>query len=135
MNRIKTVFAALICAFAITSCSNDKLNGEWKLVELLNTPVGEYFNEPFLKIEDGRYNGNTGVNFINGEIETCPFKKCVEFEDGPCTRMAADPQSMAFERSFLEALDEVEEYVLDGDTLYLNDDHGNVLMKLVRKQQ
>ena len=85
MNRIKTVFAALICAFAITSCSNDKLNGEWKLVELLNTPVGECFNEPFLKIEDGRYNGNTGVNFINGEIETCPFKKCVEFEDGPCT--------------------------------------------------
>ena len=135
MKSIKTLLAAVLCVFALSSCSSHKLNGEWKVVEINGMAVGETLNEPFLKIEDGRYNGNTGVNFINGEIETCPFKKCVEFEDGPCTRMAADPQSMAFERSFLEALDEVEEYVLDGDTLYLNDDHGNVLMKLVRKQQ
>ena len=133
MKSIKTLLAALLCVFALSSCSNHKLNGEWKVVEINGIAVGETLNEPFLNIADGKYNGNTSVNYINGEVKTCPFGCSVEFEDGPCTRMAADPYSMEMEHSFLEALDDVEKFTLEGDSVLLKDEHDFVLMKLVRK--
>ena len=133
MKSIKTLFVALLCVFALSSCSNHKLNGEWKVVEINGIAVGETLNEPFLNIADGKYNGNTSVNYINGEVKICPFGCSVEFEDGACTRMAADPYSMEMEHSFLEALDEVEKFTLEGDVVLLKDEHDIVLMKLARK--
>ena len=133
MKSIKTLLAAVLCVFALSSCSSHKLNGEWKVVEINGMAVGETLNEPFLNIADGKYNGNTGVNYINGMVKICPFGCSVEFEDGACTRMAADPYSMEMEHSFLEALDDVEKFEVEGDTAVLKDEHGMVLMKLVRK--
>ena len=133
MKSIRTLFAALFCVFALSSCSNHKLNGEWKVVEINGIAVGETLNEPFLNIADGKYNGNTSVNYINGEVKICPFGCSVEFEDGACTRMAADPYSMEMEHSFLEALDDVEKFTLEGDVVLLKDEHDIVLMKLARK--
>ena len=133
MKSIKTLFVALLCVFALSSCSNHKLNGEWKVVEINGIAVGETLNEPFLNIADGKYNGNTSVNYINGEVKICPFGCSVEFEDGACTRMAADPYSMEMEHSFLEALDDVEKFSLEGDVVLRKDEHDIVLMKLTRK--
>ena len=133
MKSIKTLFVALLCVFALSSCSNHKLNGEWKVVEINGIAVGETLNEPFLNIADGKYNGNTSVNYINGEVKICPFGCSVEFEDGACTRMAADPYSMEMEHSFLEDLDDVEKFTLEGDVVLLKDEHDIVLMKLARK--
>ena len=133
MKSIKTLLAALFCVFALSSCSNHKLNGEWKVVEINGIAVGETLNEPFLNIADGKYNGNTGVNYINGAVKICPYGCSVEFEDGPCTRMAADPYSMEIEHTFLEALDDVEKFTQEGDSVLLKDEHDFVLMKLERK--
>ena len=133
MKSIKSLFVALLCVFTLSSCSNHKLNGEWKVVEINGIAVGETLNEPFLNIADGKYNGNTSVNYINGEVKICPFGCSVEFEDGACTRMAADPYSMEMEHSFLEALDDVEKFTLEGDVVLLKDEHDIVLMKLARK--
>ena len=133
MKSIKTLFVALLCVFALSACSNHKLNGEWKVVEINGIAVGETLNEPFLNIADGKYNGNTSVNYINGEVKICPFGCSVEFEDGACTRMAADPYSMEMEHSFLEALDDVEKFTMEGDVVLLKDEHDIVLMKLARK--
>ena len=47
--------------------------------------------------------------------------------------MAADPYSMEMEHSFLEALDDVEKFTLEGDVVLPTDEHDIVLMKLARK--
>ena len=40
---------------------------------------------------------------------------------------------MEMERSFLEALDDVEKFTQEGDSVLLKDEHDFVLMKLERK--
>ena len=113
-----------------------KLQGN-NLINRKKTRTQDYLPDIDIKngviIADGKYNGNTSVNYINGEVKICPFGCSVEFEDGACTRMAADPYSMEMEHSFLEALDDVEKFTLEGDVVLLKDEHDIVLMKLARK--
>ena len=94
---------------------------EWRLVELGDAPVEVGEGEPaphlVLDLEESRVAGSGGVNRIMGTFVLAEN----ELRFGPLatTMMAGPEEAMTRERTFLDALERVTSYELDGSSLVL----------------
>jgi heat shock protein HslJ len=94
---------------------------EWRLVELDGEPVeigaGEREPHLVLDLEESRVSGSGGANRIMGTFALAEN----ELAFGPLatTMMAGPEEAMRRERAFLDALDRVTSYELEGRVLTL----------------
>ena len=132
MRKILVLFCALISGIALlSSCAHQDLNGKWKVVSIDQIELGpDVFNEATLEINTAKseYYGVTGVNYLNGKFVLDKDK--IDFQDGPMTRMAADPHSMEVETAYVHALLEVESYSIEENKLILKNVLGDTVMVL-----
>lgn len=132
MRKIITLICALAAGFAmLSSCAHQELNGKWKVLSIDQVEIGpDIFNEATLEINlaKGEYYGVTGVNHLNGKVLI--DKNRIDFQDGPMTKMAADPHSMEVESAYIHALLEAESYSFENERLLLKDGLGNTVMVL-----
>ena len=115
----------------LSSCAHQELNGKWKVLSIDQVEIGpDIFNEATLEINlaKGEYYGVTGVNHLNGKVLI--DKNRIDFQDGPMTKMAADPHSMEVESAYIHALLEAESYSFENERLLLKDGLGNTVMVL-----
>jgi heat shock protein HslJ len=107
-------------------------NTYWKLVS-----VGEHkavaIDEAreahlVLHAEDARLAGSTGCNRMMGEYERDGDR--LGFGRVATTMMACPGEVMALEREFLDALDDIARWRVEGDTLTLVDGEGETLARL-----
>lgn len=94
----------------------------WKLVELNGQAVEltEGMREPFLilKSEDNRVNGNSSCNGFFGSYELNEETQRISFSQMGGTMMAC--MNMELERGFLDMLQNVDNYSINGDRMTLN---------------
>lgn len=135
MRKIITLICALIAGLAVlSSCAHQELNGKWKVLSIDQVEIGpDIFNEATLEINlgKGEYYGVSGVNYLSGKVLIDKDK--IDFQDGPMTRMAADPHSMEVESAYVRALLGAEAYSFENGKLLLKDGNGNTLMVLEAK--
>ncbi len=133
MKKILSVLAVSLALTMLTSCSPKGLNGEWKVESIDSVELGDVFNEATLEFNEakGEYYGVTGVNNLNGTFTVKDQK--IHFNDGPMTKMAADPHSMEVEAAYIHALECASTYEIADRTLLLKDCCGNTVMTLTVK--
>lgn len=131
MKKILSVLATSLALALVSSCSPKGLNGEWKVESIDSVELGNVFNEATLEFNEsrGEYYGVTGVNNLNGRFTVKGDNK-IHFNDGPMTKMAADPHSMEVEAAYIHALECADNYEIIDRTLLLKDCCGNVVMTL-----
>lgn len=123
-----------IAAFAaiMTACSQTaSLSGEWTVLTIKGESVSAAIETPAITISGDDYHGVTGVNLINGKISVKGGN--VRFEDGAMTRRAGDPESMAIEMRYLEAINSASKATVNESVLTLTDENGEEVMTLKKK--
>jgi heat shock protein HslJ len=101
---------------------------EWALVELegesVEVPSDQIRPAIVLDLEESRVTGSGGVNRLTGPFALTGGK--LRFGRLATTRMAGPEEAMRREERFLAALDRVTSYELDGRTLTLLTEDGQV---------
>jgi heat shock protein HslJ len=93
------------------------MTGDWKLTKIGDSWIENTDHELSLVIaEDGKVNGNTGVNLLMGQLSTDQQKL---FGTLATTRRAGAPEMMQRENAFLDALRKSNRFEVDGKTLML----------------
>ena len=83
-------------------------------------------SEAVLVLRAESFEGDTGCNVLNGTVDADP--PAIGFELGPMTlRACADPAVDAQEQAVVDGLPRVTDFELEGDTLTLLDEAGDVL--------
>lgn len=96
------------------------MTGEWKLTKIGDSLIENADHEPVLIVtDDGKVNGNTGVNLLMGQLSTDPQKL---FGTLATTRRAGTPEMMQRENAFLDALRKSNRFEVDGVILTLLED-------------
>jgi heat shock protein HslJ len=96
------------------------MTGEWKLTKIGDSLIEDIDHELSLVIaEDGKVNGNTGVNLLMGQLSTDQQKL---FGTLATTRRAGAPEMMQRENTFLDALRKSNRFEVDGVILTLLED-------------
>lgn len=98
-------------------------NTRWQLIELNGSPVSADSTQRAvphitLKANDSTFNGNTGCNTMAGTYHAQEMSR-ISFSKIISTKMAC-MNSMQMESDFLRLLEQVDNYVITGDTLVLN---------------
>jgi heat shock protein HslJ len=102
------------------------MTGEWKVTKIGDNLIENREHELFLTIaEDGKVNGNTGVNLLMGQLSNDQQKL---FGTLATTRRAGDPEIMQLESAYLDALRKSNRFEVDGTTLTLLED-DNILLQ------
>ncbi len=115
--------------------SVEDLNGEWNIVSVSGTELGQMENVPFLAFDVAgkRVHGNAGCNVVNGgfsQEEGNP--NSIQFTQMISTMMACP--DMETERKVLDALGNVRSFGFDEDgMLVLSDENGQELVVLDKK--
>lgn len=128
-------------AVAAEADSIKTLAGDWVLKSLGGkdfaqlVPQDVAVKKPTLDIaNDGKVSGTTGVNRLTSSVDVPALMKG-QFLLSPAatTRMAGPQYAMDLESKYLNALQKVRSFKLNGSTLTLTDG-GNELMQLVRTE-
>ncbi|REG87026.1 META domain-containing protein [Algoriphagus antarcticus] len=133
MKNIFFVLTLLIFA----SCSSSSFpNENWygrhlAVVEMMGTPV-QTSGSPndahlIFNSQNGLINGSGGCNRIFGDF-SLDKRKSMRFSEIGATRMTC--QSQPFENRFLELLDQVRYYEIEGDMMLLKSGKKDVILKL-----
>lgn len=139
---MKGKFAALVfCLMAVlmagctamapaASVDEPLENTYWKLTRLGDAPVAVVDNRReahlVLHAEEGRVAGSTGCNRLMGGYRL--DGDALGF-DRPATTLMACPEGMTTERDFLDALEEVAAWRVEGKVLTLSDADGEPLAR------
>ena len=137
----KIFFFLSTIVLALTSCSTTKsaysLGGEWDVVNLQGKEVKPETNvTPFLgfNLNEGKVYGFTGCNRLTGTIDAQELASgTADFSKMGSTRMLCHDDK--YERSFLEALGQVNKSELKNNVLKLSDKKGNVLITLKKRKK
>ncbi|TDR55990.1 heat shock protein HslJ [Halomonas ventosae] len=138
MKHEYSLVALLVGTLALAGCTgldatsggatvNEPLeNTYWKLVTVgeRKAVVIEEAREAHLVLhaEDARLAGSTGCNRMMGEYERDGDR--LRFGQVATTMMACPGEVMALERDFLDALDDIASWQVEGETLTLVDGEG-----------
>ncbi|MEJ2385323.1 MAG: YbaY family lipoprotein, partial [Xanthomonadales bacterium] len=120
--KVKLLVESFIAVYPDESCSTmvdePLVNTYWKLVEVAGNPVTTPENQReahmVLAIEESRVQGNAGCNRFFGSYEV--DGDSVSFSQTGSTMMAC-PEGMDTEKAFLAALEKVDRYEIEGQTL------------------
>lgn len=123
--------AAIALLLSISSCNGSiPVESHWSVESLysngsqIEIPAGHNPGISFLK--DSKIAGETGCNRFFGEFRTDGAE--ISFANMGSTRMMC-PQ-MAFENSYMQALDNVASFEFETDKLILKDKDGNTIVVL-----
>lgn len=144
--RILCLAAASVMVFPNAGCesggkalsmvdSAKSIFGNWNLDSLMGqaVPMLGGGRKPSISIgEDGSVSGMSGVNRFSSSLDLDKLMKG-EFAMKPAasTKMAGAPEAMNLEDQFLQALQQVTGFNVDGDTLSLTNG-AETLMKFLR---
>jgi len=153
----KTIYA-IAFVFALASCNNPQsssnqsndqgaqeqtqevvtssslIDTHWKLAELNGKAIvldSTFNSEPHLMFseKDHRVTGNAGCNGFGGQLEL-EGQEGLKISNIAATQMACP--NLELEQNFIEALRNVSNYKINGDTLVLNSAQGSPLAKLAK---
>lgn len=99
----------------------------WRLVTLGKQAVPEKPEITLTLAEDGKIHGSTGVNRYFGSYES-PAAGSLRFGQMGSTRMAGEPAAMQRETDFVNTMERVRGYTVEGNTLNLNDGTATILV-------
>lgn len=115
-------------AHRLTKATPGLLEKYWKLTELGDEPI--VFQEGqqreahlILRFEGDRVNGHAGCNRFSGTYTLDADQQALSFSPLAATKMACP--AMQLERKYLQSLQRVSRYRLEGDNLVLLQDNGN----------
>lgn len=116
----------------MTLVTKRDIDGRWLFDTVRGEKIGTTDKVPFLEIYSSkrRVHGNLGCNIYNATIPMDFSDNAISFANGQMTMMMCP--DMATEDSIKAALQEVETFKLDGDTLSLLDGAGNTVLTLLR---
>jgi heat shock protein HslJ len=133
--------AILLLAFTVTvatGCEEAEpfaLDGTaWRLIEWAEPGQEPSEFDIELRFENGRAKGQAPVNVYTTSI-TESSNGALLIGDLHQTLKAGNPESMHAEETYLDLLDDVREYRLDGDTLTLIGEGGDELLVFTRLKQ
>jgi heat shock protein HslJ len=114
--------------------SNFILVGKWKLISIKEQPISsETFTQgtPYIEIKnkDQIMSGFTGCNVIQGQIEI--FGNKLKFEQIISTKRYCEGIS---ELVFLENLEQVDTYILEGNILFMLSNETR-LLKFIKNEK
>ena len=123
---VATVLVALVAL--LSGCGGDDnapnaptmLQGTWKL-ETLNGAKSDPAVVSTLTMNDGKANGNAGVNTFNGSY-SAPSDGVLTFGTLATTMMAGPDNAMKQEQDFLKALADTKKFTTEDGALVLMDD-------------
>jgi len=97
------------------------LAGSWTLIALDGGPVPAVGRTPTIAFrEDGAVSGTGGVNRIMTRLAKDDVAQGrIAFAPAATTRMAGPPEAMELERVFLDHLDAISTFIVEGGTLRL----------------
>jgi len=97
------------------------LVGSWTLIALDGEPLPVVGRSPTIAFrEDGAVSGTGGVNRIMTRLAKDDVAQGrIAFAPAATTRMAGPPEAMELERVYLDHLDAISTFVVDGATLRL----------------
>ncbi len=101
------------------------LEGSWTLVTL-NGAAADAAVESSLTMNQGKANGNAGVNTFNGSYDA-PSDGVLTFGALATTMMAGPDNAMKQEQAFLQALADTKKFTTEDGGLVLMDDSENRL--------
>jgi heat shock protein HslJ len=104
------------------------LEGSWKL-ETLNGAAADAAVSSTLTMNDGKANGNAGVNQFNGTYNA-PSNGVLTFSPFATTMMAGPDNAMKQEQEFLTALENTKKFTTEDGALVLMDDSETKLAVL-----
>lgn len=104
------------------------LEGSWKL-ETLNGAPADPAVASTLTMNDGKANGNAGVNQFNGDYNA-PSNGVLTFGTLATTMMAGPDNAMKQEQDFLKALADTKKFTTEDGALVLMDDSETKLAVL-----
>ncbi|WP_209597876.1 YbaY family lipoprotein [Ruegeria sp. HKCCSP351] len=107
-------------------------NTQWAASVLNGAPVESEKRPELVFGQDGVFSGSSGCNRFTGQAEISGNR--IAFPDNmAATLMACPPPLDAVERQFLQALQNVTTFAMQGNALALLDVQGQPVIKLVRK--
>ena len=122
--------AAMTEAQAMAAVQAPLVNTYWKLVQMGESHVSGYDNQPeahlVLESGAGRFHGAGGCNRLHGSYSL--DGRWLSFSAVARTRMAC-AQGMRMEQSFVSTLEQVGAYSVQGQKLALTDADGRVLLR------
>lgn len=134
----KLLFLAFI-AITVIGCSPKMSpdsswgNQRWVLIELKEVPVqlSNTNRDAFIEFStyEKRFSGNGGCNRISGNY-SLEKKSKIRFSEVISTKMSCP--DIAFENTFLSAINEVNRFEVDGENLLLKDD--NEILIILRRR-
>ncbi|WP_192347581.1 META domain-containing protein [Algoriphagus sp. Y33] len=127
----------VLFVFILAACSSSSFPGKnWygrhlTVVEMMGNPV-QTSGSPndahlIFNSENSLINGSGGCNRIFGDF-VLDKRKSLRFSDVGATRMTC--QNQTFENRFLDLLDQVRYYDVDGEMLLLKNGRKEVILKL-----
>lgn len=131
---MKRAFLALAAAAAVSCAggSNELNDKTFRIFELNGTELVVTGDVPAeVMFKDGRCNATVGGNSIFSAYQEGKDGS-LTFTEGGMTKMFV-PEELR-EDEFVEAINDVRSFVLDGDTLHLFNSAGELLMKGARAE-
>lgn len=133
---MRKIILTIAIALGLASCASTQkteVSGEWKVQTINGNALPSTMHEPELNINaDKTFTGITGVNQMSGTYTL--NDNSIHFNDGPMTKMAADPESMEVETNYLKAIFSAKTVANENGNLILKDADGKELMKLSKKK-
>ena len=129
MKYFVSLFIAIIASNCTPRLSPDAGwgNQRWVVVEMKGVPVQQSGSrkDAFLRFEvaEKRFSGNGGCNQINGNYNL--DKNDIHFTEVISTKMSCN--DIEFENAFLNTLNTVDRYVIEGNDLLLKKKRETVL--------
>lgn len=125
---ITVTMAALTGLFFFSCKQTDELNGTWNTCGFEKDGIAqEIAVSNIIFTSEGNkliVAGESGVNLFNGTVKANKGK--IEFINVASTRMMGDPNAMAFEDMFLEAISFADEYSIKDGVLTISSSKKNM---------
>ena len=137
---LNLAIALLALTMAVSGCTPDAPDSSavqqrtWVLQSLAGASVPEPAEGAAtaeLTLENGKVNGNGGVNILTGTYVL--DGDALSFGSLASTKMAGPPEAMDQETQFLSALAAAAKVAVDGDTLRILQEDGTELMVMVAR--
>lgn len=137
MKKKFCLFVSAIILFAMSSCGERKsiemLAGEWNVISVGEMQIPDSV-DAFIGFDVAKYlvYGSTGCNRLVAELPTKVNAGIPLFSTiGSSHKMCAD---MSVEKALLPAMEEVVDFIIDDNKLYLLDTIGDTVVWLERRQ-
>lgn len=125
---IPAAFLAFAAALAPARADEDSLSGKWRIERIEGADAFDTAKTSFELLPNGRVATTLGCNRMIGEPRIQGER--ISFGTMAATRMACPPPLDALERKYMEALQAVRAFRLDGPRLTLADEKGRPVILL-----